>query len=201
MSNLVLDCDYTQGSVLNKIYPDLPVTNTNVELKHGVGAEFKVTSTTSLKYGNVSAFKPTTSLTIEAVVGENSHVTAAAGCILSDATNELWLQSGLVQGKVGGTFVDFGWTWAENAGRPMHLALVWNGTQVKCYRNGVVSFLVYNLASPITQSLLDMCVGKRSGSTVYFGGAIKLVRLYKDKALTQNEVTRNWQNCVQRGLV
>ena len=217
--NLVMDCDYTQGSVLNKIYPDLPVTNTAVELKRGVGAEF-TSSTSELDYG-LNYLIGTESFTLETVViprkiaptdyqaicGSGFLVggTKGFGFFLGNGPANYKRIMGQIRNDASGLLVQIDSGVDSTGGKSVHVCLVRNvvgaTNTLKIYVNGVECAAGLGGQGVSLNDNKKFVVGNQSLGSYDLDGSVKLVRLYKDKALTQNEVTRNYTDAVRRGLV
>jgi hypothetical protein len=69
-------------------------------------------------------------------------------------------------------------------------------SKIKIYRNSVLMLNSTETSTPITQSSA-LLIGSR-GYGSYFTGEIAMFSLYKNKALTQDEVTQNYEATKQR---
>ncbi len=70
-----------------------------------------------------------------------------------------------------------------------HIVGVWDGSYLKVYVNNSVGSGTSASGSPLDDSLIDVFIGNRLGNDRTFDGLIQSVRIYRNKALSAEEVT------------
>lgn len=211
------------GSIDNvSVREVLEVTETNVEFKHGVGAEFNG-STSYIDYGAEGVTKVgTNSFTLEVVAYSRLTAPSAYQCVIGRG----YFGGGGIAGY--GVGLDYGFSGGNyiiaqirsgaslsnvitaieyEPGIPFHLIMVrdveGSNNTFKVYINAVEVGSDVGLAGISLDDVHEFVVGRASntGSSFPMNGGVSLTRLYKGKALSANEVRQNYTDCVNRGLL
>lgn len=208
---LVLDVDFTQGTAENMANPTMSYSETGVEYKHGRGLWVRGSNAT-VNYGQLDDLG-SGDFTVELVLRESgldADIYAPMFCIgnifhydgtltiCTTATEDL-IQY-YIRDNDGANFTNAGSL--DTGGKACHLVLTRDSSvpDRKGYVNGLL--LSTNSSAQIADisSAHDWQIGS-GPQTRDIASIVKMVRVYKGKALSAEEVRRNYQYAVDRGWV
>lgn len=70
-----------------------------------------------------------------------------------------------------------------------HVAIVWTGSQIRTYVDGVAGTATGTSGTPLDDSALSFLIGNRSADDRTFNGMIHSLRVYRNKGLSQSDIT------------
>lgn len=216
---LVLDCDYTQGTGMNRADPTMTPTEANTEYGHGLG--LMCDNVRYLHYGTDSNFVlGTNDFTIEVVASLPVYAYDAYTTFMNEGNivslvDGVW---GLGVDNTGGPFesiIRFAERDSLGSSNILtkavsdgfhHIVVVGDVTNSHLYMyiDGVeTNDSAYG--SPINKNVsYNLAVGalyRPPSGTRYFRTQMPMARLYNGNALTAEEVRQNYQYAVDRGWV